>query len=298
MKLLLLVMILLCAACPCRAFDTIATRQFVFYATPDDRRAAAYLAKTADATLQAMAASLGLAAGGPVDVYVTGDIGAFYRARPDAGRLPAWAAGAAWPEKKLIVIRTGRGGDIGQTFVHELNHVLLGRAFRGAGRVPRWLSEGLAMIWADEWSLHRLTTMTIAALSGKLLPMDELADRFPADLAAAEIAYCQSFYFIAFLKREFGEPAFQRFFHEYTKYRDFRGAVRLAFQMDWFELDRLWRRHVALNFSWLPLVTSTSTLWFLAALLFIAGYIRKKRKARQLLRQWEQQEACSPDRLQ
>jgi len=297
MKQLLIFMILLCATPSARAFEAVRTRQFVFYACPEDRTAAEYLARTADATLQGMAAALGLPAGGAIEVYVVQDIEKFYRARPDAGRLPSWAAGAAWPEKNLIVLLPGRGGDIDKTFLHEMNHILLGRAFQSAERVPHWLSEGLAMIWADEWSLQRLATMTMAALSGKLLPMDELADHFPADLRTAEIAYCQSFYFISFLKQQFGSDAFQHFFLEYTKYKDFKGAVRLAYQMDWEDLEKLWRKYIALHFSWLPLITSTSTLWFLATLLCIAGYIRKKHRARHILRAWQQEEACSPDTL-
>ncbi len=210
----------------------------------------------------------------------------------------ARAAGAAWPAKSLILILSGSGNDIAKTFLHEMNHILLGRAFRGAGRIPRWLSEGLAMIWADEWSLQRLTTMTMAALTGRLLPMDLLADRFPADLRRAEIAYCQSYYFIAFLKQEFGSEAFQRFFSEYAKYRDFKSAMRLAYQMEWYELEKLWTRHVTRSFSWLPLITSASTLWFLMALLFIAAYMRKKHRNRQILRAWQEEEIGPFDRLQ
>jgi hypothetical protein len=193
-----------------------------------------------------------------------------------------------------MLLLTGRGGDIDAVFIHEANHILLGQAFRGAERVPRWLAEGLAMTWADEWSLSRLTTMTMAALSGRLLPMDELAEGFPADLQSAETAYCQSFYFLAFLKAEYGGEAFQRFFQEYAKNKDFRGALRLAYKMEWPDLEKQWLKYVALHFSWLPLITSTSTLWFAAALLFIAGYIRKKHRGRQQLRAWEQEESCRP----
>jgi hypothetical protein len=297
MKRLFVSVLLICWLAPAFAFETVRTQQFVFYARPEGQKAAAYLAQNADTTMQTMAASLGLQAGAVIDVYVVQEFEEFYRARPDAGRLPSWAVGAAWPEKNLIVILLNRGSDIDTVFLHEMHHMLLGQAFRGAEHVPRWLDEGLAMIWANEWSLSRLTTMTMAALSHKLLPMDELAEHFPNDLHTAEIAYCQSFYFIAFLKGQFGDEAFQRFFLEYTKYKDFRGALRLTYQRDWAEIEKLWLKYTALHFSWIPLITSTSTMWFLAALLFIAGYIRKKYTARQILRAWQQEESCSPETL-
>ena len=295
MKRLLVIVLLLCSLAPAFAFDTVRTQHFVFYAQPEEQKAAAYLAQLADTTVETMAASLGLQVSAVIDVYVVQEFEEFYRARPDAGRLPSWAAGAAWPEKNLIVIFLNRGGTIDKTFMHETHHILLGQAFKGAEHVPRWLDEGLAMAWAGEWSLSRMTTMTMAALSHKLMPMDELAEHFPIDVRTAEIAYCQSFYFIAFLKGQFGDEAFQRFFLEYTKHRDFRGALRLTYQLDWADIEKLWLKYTALHFSWIPLITSTSTMWFLAALLFIAGYIRKKRQGRKILRAWQQEESCSPD---
>ncbi|MBN2106365.1 MAG: hypothetical protein JW832_02995 [Deltaproteobacteria bacterium] len=295
MKRLFVLVLILCWLAPAFASAPLRTQHFVFYAGPEGQKAAAYLAQSADAILQNMAASLGMQPGAVIDVHVVRDFEELYRSRPDAGRLPSWAAGAAYPEKNLIVLLINRGAGLDKTFLHETHHMLLGQAFKGGERVPRWLDEGLAMIWADEWSLSRLNTMTMAVLSGKLLPMDELAVHFPSDLRAAEIAYCQSFYFIAFLKSEFGNEAFQRFFREYIKHKDFTGALRLAYKMDWSELEKLWLKHTTLRFSWIPLITSTSTLWFAAALLFIAGYIRKKRKARQILLAWQQEESCSPD---
>jgi hypothetical protein len=295
MKRLFILVLILCWLAPAFAFAPLRTQHFVFYAGAEGQKAAAYLAQSADAILQHMAASLGMQAGAVIDVYMVQDFEEWYRLRPDAGRLPSWAAGAAYPEKNCIVLLLNRGGDLDKTFLHETHHMLLWQAFKGSERVPRWLDEGLAMIWANEWSLSRLNTMTMAVLSGKLLPMDELARHFPSDLRAAEIAYCQSFYFIAFLKSEFGDEAFKRFFLEYIKHKDFTGALRLAYKMGWPELEKLWLKHTTLRFSWIPLITSTSTLWFAAALLFIAGYIRKKRKARQILLAWQQEESCSPD---
>jgi hypothetical protein len=291
-----LVAFLLLALLPAGALgsDAIGTGRFAFHAGPEGRKAAEHLARRADSLLEAMAGLLGTAPAGTVQVHIFKDQDALYREQPEAPRLPSWAAGAAWPEKNLIVLFLNRG-DLDKTFLHELNHVLLGQAFKGAERVPRWLLEGLAVMWADEWSLQRFTTMTTAVLSGNTLPMDEIADTFPADLLTAEVAYCQSFYFISFLKREFGDAAFQRFIREYAKYKGFKAALRLAYRRDWRDIDGLWRTHLALHFSWLPLITSTSSVWGLATLLFLAGYARKKYQSRKTLQSWQQEEACRPD---
>jgi len=272
------------------AFEKAETPLFIFYYAADESRAASFLVKNGDAAARGIAKSLGLAAPKKISVYLVPSFEDFKKAYPAAGHIPVWAAGLAYPGKNIIVLLRRPGIDLIKTFNHELNHILLGQLFNGKDRVPRWLDEGLAMIQADEWSLSRLSTMTAAVLSGSLLPMDALAKSFPADLRDAETAYCQSFYFIAFLKGKFGDEAFRMFLREYSKYGDFKGAVNLAYRIPWEKMEGLWRSYLRLRFSWIPLITSTSTIWFMATLIFIAGYIRKKRAGKKTLRQWEYEE--------
>jgi hypothetical protein len=162
----------------------------------------------------------------------------------------------------------------------------LGQAFKGKHRVPRWLDEGLAMIQAREWSLSRLSKITGAVLTDSLIPMDKIADSFPLGVRDAELAYCQSFYFISFLKGKFGNNAFKAFLSQYSKHRDFHRAIRSAYHISWFSMEDLWLDYLKLRFSWVPIITSTGFLWFAASLIFILGYMRKKRKSRIKLQQW------------
>jgi hypothetical protein len=229
-----------------------------------------------------------------VEVFVVRTFEDFKRACPDAAPVPRWAVGVAYPEKNRIVLLLGMRADLLQTFRHELHHILLGKAFNGREKVPRWLDEGLAMLQADEWSLSRLATMTGAVLTGSLIPMDSLVASFPAELWNAELAYCQSFYFISFLKGKFGDEAFRQFLRQYSTHKDFHTALRSAYRCSWEALERQWHDYLRLRFSWVPLITSTSTLWFGATLLFLLGYLRKKTRSRQQLRQWEQEDLHLP----
>jgi hypothetical protein len=43
-------------------------------------------------------------------------------------------------------------------------------------------------------------------------------------------------------------------------------------------------------FSWIPVITSVSALWFMMAMIFIYGYMRKKRQAEQRLREMAEEE--------
>jgi len=55
-------------------------------------------------------------------------------------------------------------------------------------------------------------------------------------------------------------------------------------------LEDEWMAYLKMRASWIPLATSGATVWFVASLLFVAGYWRKRRKARATLRRWEEEE--------
>jgi hypothetical protein len=273
----------------------ISTRYCTIENTPGDRTAL-YLAKNADAIVESVSSRLGFAPGERIHVIVASDRKHFNSAQPPGARLPDWTAGTAYPQRGLIVLLKNSRGDILRTFEHEVCHILLGKAFGPDHRVPRWLHEGMAIIVAGEWSMQRLKTMTMAVLTGRLLPMEDITHAFPRDALQAEIAYCQSFYFISFLKSKFGEDDFRRFLKAYSSRKDFKLALRKAYFLYWEEIETLWLDYLKVRFSWFPILFSTGFLWFLASILFVWGYIHKKRTARVKLRQWGVEEQMSSER--
>ncbi len=275
------------------AFGRQETRYFKFRS--DDIRSLQPLINEADSIAQSVIDELGLPLEKPVDVIVASTIEDFNRVQPQGSRVPSWAVGVAYPSQNLISLLSPKAHqrghiDLLKTFQHELIHIALGQAFKGKENVPRWLDEGLAMIAADEWSLSRLSTITFAVLGRSLIPMDEIITSFPWDPRQAELAYCQSFYFISFLKGKFGNAAFKNFLQEYIRNKDFHQALRNAYQISWPEMEKLWLDYLRLRFSWVPLITSSTTLWFLATLIFLLGYLRKRRMNRLKLAEWTREE--------
>jgi len=285
---------MLCGAlsCPAASLEQIAIDHFVFWYAPQDRTAARFLSRRADAIADELSQLIGFTLRQKVLVVLARRHEDFQRFAPDAPAPPSWAVGAAYPERNTILLFLKRRADLEKTFRHEVHHILLDQAFQGSTRVPRWLDEGLALLQADEWSLQRLATMTQAVLSKKIIPMEELTTAFPDDPERADIAYCQSFYFISFLKAQFGDDAFKKFLHAYSGHRDFPAALRSAYGCPWEELQSRWLDYMKLRFSWIPIITSTSTVWFIATVVFLAGYIRKRRQSRLRLQAWQQQEAA------
>jgi hypothetical protein len=272
------------------AFQRTETEFFTFIYDRAEQKTARFLAQYADPMTREISESLGLKFLQRVEVYIVPTFEDFQKTQVQRTRIPGWAVGVAFPSKNIIVLQTKKRHDLIKTFRHETNHILLGQAFKGKHRVPRWLDEGLAMIQAREWSLSRLSKITGAVLTDSLIPMDKIADSFPLGVRDAELAYCQSFYFISFLKGKFGNNTFKAFLRQYSRHKDFQRAIIEAYGMSWDRVEDLWLDYLGLRFSWIPIITSTGFLWFAASLIFILGYIRKKRKSRRKLQQWALEE--------
>ena len=272
-----------------QAFQKTETQLFTFY-IKQSNYLLQQLINNADVIAGEISGSTGFQLKEKVDVYIVNDFKELKNIQPSGARIPQWAIGVAFPSKNLIFILKKEQTHLLKTFRHEVNHILLGRAFKGKQRIPRWLDEGLAMIQADEWSFSRLSKMTSAVLTGSLIPMDDIVSSFPIALRDAELAYCQSFYFISFLKGKFGSDTFKVFLKEYSRQKDFPRAIRKTYHISWEDMEELWFDYLKLRFSWIPIITSTSTLWFTVSLIFIFGYIRKKQKARKKMKEWEVEE--------
>jgi len=293
-----IILAFMCALAPCLSVAsdarTIETSHFVFYFHEKEHGLAASLAAQAERIRGEIVEDLGLDFDEVTTVYLAHSLKEYAEIQP-RGWVPTWSAAVAYPSLNLIIMKSPRvmkGGhmDLDKVFKHELTHIAVGRAFRGREEVPRWLDEGLAMYESREWSFSRVSSMTKAVLTDSLIPLSEITSSFPREVARAELAYSQSFYLISFLVSKFGKEDFHRFIREYTRGGDLKGILLKVYGIGWDDFEEEWKGYLRLRFSWIPILTSTTTLWFLITLVFILGYARKKRAQRMLYEQWEQED--------
>ena len=76
----------------------------------------------------------------------------------------------------------------------------------------------------------------------------------------------------------------------YIARKNFKEAIQDAYRVRWEDMEELWLSYLKVRFSWIPLITSSTTLWFLATVIFILGYLRKKRTNRLKLAEWTREE--------
>lgn len=269
--------------------------RFVIRYAAADERLAAELERESLRIRERIIADIGVDFAEKTEIRLCPTLEAFREAQPGRAWLPLWAAGVAYPAENVIVLRSPRAVkgsriDVVDLFAHEFSHIALGRALAGV-TVPVWLNEGLAIYEAREWTFSRISVLTQASLMDRLIPLRVLTLSFPAEEGPADLAYAESFMFISFLINKVGREAFQRLIRDYTRYGDLEGALRRGTGMNIADLEERWLVYLKLRVSWIPIITSVSTLWFMASLVFVYGYARKKRQAKRRLKEMEEEEA-------
>lgn len=266
---------------------------FIMRYQEPERRMASFLLQRAEENRETMLREIGHAPPSPTVIYLAPTWEQFQEAQP-GGEPPTWAAGTAYPAHNLIILRSPRGmkggrTDIEEVLRHEYTHLALARALRG-NEAPRWLDEGLTMLQTRRWNFSRTYCLSRGVLSNSLIPLEELKDGFPLDQDQAQLAYAQSLSFVGFIKREYGPQALPRLITGLAHGLDAEEALRQATGLGLRNLERQWKAELKRRYSWIPIVTSFFSLWFLASLLFLLGYWLKRRRAKRTLEQWEDEE--------
>ena len=268
--------------------------RFVVRYTAGDDGLAAELIRESPRIRERVIADIGMDFAEKTEIRLSPTIEAFREAQPGGTWVPLWAAGVAYPDQNVIVLLSPRAikgsrMNVVDVFAHEFSHIALGRALAGV-KVPVWLNEGLAIYEAREWTFSRISVLTRASLTDRLIPLPVLTLSFPAEEEPAELAYAESFMFISFLINKVGREAFHRLIRDYARYGDLAGALRRGTGMNLADLEERWLVYLKLRVSWIPIITSFSTIWFIAALIFVYGYMRKKRQANRRLKEMEMEE--------
>ena len=294
--LLVPLILLLPALSPAASWLELNSAHFIMKYQKPERKMAAFLLQRAEETREAILRDIGHAPPSPTVIYLASTWEQFQEAQP-GGEPPTWAAGTAYPAHNLICLRSPRGmkggrTDIEEVLQHEYTHLALARALRG-NEAPRWLDEGFTMLQTKKWNLSHTYCLSRGVLTDTLIPLEELTHGFPLAQDQARLAYAQSLSFVGFIKRECGPQALPRLITGLAHGLDADTALKQATGLGLRHLERRWKAVLKKRYSWIPIVTSFFSLWFLASLLFLIGYWLKRRRAKRILAEWEQEEALS-----
>ncbi len=195
----------------------------------------------------------------------------------------------AVPGKNVMVIDHAKiGGDtaaLTATLKHELCHLLLGRRIP-RDRLPRWLDEGVAQWVSDGFSElmsdEGARRLNRAVISGDLIPLRRLADRFPAHRSGLILAYEQSKSLVNHVVRDYGAKTVVDILHLLRQGRSLDGALEERLGKDAAALEKEWQSGLSTGGAWIRFLSAHlyGLLFFAAAVITLAAFIRRVRQRR------------------
>ncbi|GEM_PF-2450661 len=250
--------------------------QFVWKYSPEREDVVDRLRAMAPASRQRICSLLPSCGTETIEVRVSESEEEFLATQPMSVHID-WAAGVAWPDQNLIVLRVDKSMllTLEETFEHELSHLLLYQAV--APPIPRWFVEGLAIIQSERNLIQRFEAVAGASVADSLYALEEISDRFPGSHGGRGIAYAQSGMFVSWLLGAIGEPAFKKMIALMAKGSTINGAVLASAGVSLEELEEQWRSTLGRG-AWLKGLSESWGLWTIMGLLVVVGVFLRRRR--------------------
>ncbi|MFP5285335.1 MAG: peptidase MA family metallohydrolase, partial [Thermoanaerobaculia bacterium] len=199
-----------------------------------------------------------------------------------------------WSERGIVVLLPQRvptypDSSLEDLLGHEVAHVLVARA-AGNRPMPRWFHEGVAMIAGLTWGLDDRTRLTYSLVTDREISLAGLNDLFAGGEGAAHRAYAISGAFVRDLLDRHGEDAAARILDGVADGLPFEEAFRRATGVTLAAAESSFWSRQSFWYRWVPLLTSSVTLWL--GITLLALYAIKRRRARDaaLRRMWDEEE--------
>ena len=167
------------------------------------------------------------------------------------GSLPPnvheWVGGIAFPAafEASIVVQSADDDTLQRDMPHELTHLVFHQLI-APGIAPTWFDEGLAV---DNQNFHEsemLVRFKTALYDHNLLPLNTIAQNFPADADKAYLAYAQSWQLVDYMYQTFGLQKMSALIHNMNNpNQSFDADMRQALGLDVAHLENQW--HISLN---------------------------------------------------
>ena len=205
----------------------------------------------------------------------------------------ARVGGIAKSPQGVIVVKAPyllpSGQDYRGMLRHELIHVLLARNTEEA-YVPRWVDEGVAMVVSQELRWESSLRIARMYVRKRIIPYNELNFAFApiGDEGVFGDAYAEALSMTRYVIDRIGEERFWELVRS-MKTISFEEALHNEAGLTPGALYDGWRRSLW-KVALLASLVSGFSAFQLMAILLVLAYLRKQRRGRKLVRQWEEEE--------
>lgn len=295
-KVILLSLVAFLAASPAAAqsedLSLVSGRVAVQY--PAGRSALArQAAETATFAMGRILKGLGISVEGQVNIRLVPNHDEFNMACGSV--MPEWSLAAALPPDAIVVniskSTPSTANDIHLSMVHEMVHLALAQVEASRGeRLPLWFHEGAATLLSGRQPLMPSRSIfRTAATHGNLIPLDQIAESFPQEQQAADLAYLQSEDFIAWVSKNSPEGLagiMDRFKSDVA----FEDAFVIASGMTIADAEAKWAASLRKRLPWLRSLLASLTFWGVMAVSTILVYLVVRARSQRQKRIWEEEE--------
>lgn len=213
---------------------------------------------------------------------------------------PSWVAGYAYGALSRIVLFPERvphypDSTLEELLLHEVAHVLLDRA-AGHRPLPRWFHEGVASVAGGTWDLRDGSRLTLAMLTSRELSPREL-DRLFTDPAGVGRAYAVADALVRDLMRRHGESFVPDLLARVRRGAPFDEAFRSTVGRTPDEAAHAFWEGEVFWYRWVPVLTSSATLWIAITLLALVAIRRRRQRDAAQVARWDAEEEALRRRL-
>jgi hypothetical protein len=165
------------------------------------------------------AALLGVTETKPIDFYIYDSTTPFYDALGPGTRENVGGEADAQIRTLFALITPAEisASWVGVVIPHELTHLVFNTAIDNPYHAPsRWLNEGLAVYLSEGYTTSWKATVSAAAASSGVIPLDGLVGQFPTSADLFRLAYGESVSAVDFMIRKYGKPALVKLIRSYA----------------------------------------------------------------------------------
>jgi hypothetical protein len=211
-----------------------------------------------------------------------------------ARSVDPWISGFAVGESSLVVLFPARSpsypdDSLEDVLRHELAHVLIWRA-AGGRPVPRWFNEGLAMDVERERRFQDQTELLYQLVKGGETDLYRLDRLFTGTQNDQIRAYSIAGAFVHHVLQRYGSTAAEAILLRMRQgtpfeaaFLDTTGVSPSTAESQFWQHQRIWT-------SWIPILTSATTLWLAITLLALLAIYMRRRRNREIEKRWEKED--------
>jgi len=210
--------------------------------------------------------------------------------------MPDWIAAYAVPSQNRIVLRYNSIGtypyiEIREVIKHELTHIYLDKLLQRTNNyAPKWFQEGLAMHIGRKWAWEDYYQLTIGMLRINHVPLSKLKNTFPDNEYDIKIAYAESFSFVNYLVKIYGDDFLKKLLIRLGSGEKFDSAIISLTKKSVEEIEKDWIDDSLKYYRWIPFIASTTFIWMIITLLSIFIYWKRYKKIKLIHKRWEEEE--------